>query len=317
MKKIFTFLSVALLSNLLFSQSGSQAFTNSGVFTVPAGVTSITIEVVGGGGSGGYNGTGGGGGGGYSMGTYSVTPFTTIPVTIGAAGGTTSVGTFIQATGGGPGISVSNPQIGGGGAGGVGSGGTVNYTGGVGGGGYYTYFGGGGAGAAGSMGNGFNGGNTIAWTGICQTPGGSGGAAGGFPGGMGGKGAGFTDAACNITDPSANGLFYGGGGGGGNGNGGGPGLGYAGYALISWVVTGISSVASNDNLLVLQNPFTDKISLNNGNGNENFELLNAIGQVVWAGKNIAEQDFSNLNTGIYFLKVQTSDTNHSIKLVKQ
>ncbi|SRX74926.1 T9SS type A sorting domain-containing protein [Aequorivita antarctica] len=240
MKKTLSFVSIFLLANFIYAQSGSESFITSGDFTVPAGVTSITIEVVGGGGGGGINGTGGGGGGGYSIGTYSVTPLAVIPVTIGAAGGsgtaggTTTVGTFNQATGGGPGISVPNPEVGGGGAGGIGSGGTLNYTGGVGGGGYYTYFGGGGGGAAGSLGNGSIGGDTIPWTGICQTPGGSGGDGGGIPGGSGGKGAGFTDVSCNVTDPSANGMPYGGGGGGGNGNGGGPGMGYSGYALISW-----------------------------------------------------------------------------------
>ncbi|MBK5212563.1 MAG: T9SS type A sorting domain-containing protein [Flavobacteriaceae bacterium] len=240
MKKTLSFLSIVLFANFIYAQSGSQQFITSGDFTVPAGVTSITIEVVGGGGGGGINGTGGGGGGGYSLGTYSVTPLATIPVTIGAAGGTgtaggtTIVGAFNQATGGGPGIWVPNPEVGGGGAGGIGSGGTLNYTGGEGGGGYYTYFGGGGGGAAGSLGNGSNGGDTIPWTGICQTPGGSGGAGGGIPSGSGGKGAGFTDANCNITDPAASGMPYGGGGGGGNGNGGGPGMGYSGYALISW-----------------------------------------------------------------------------------
>src|SRR5690606_30987485 len=53
-------------------------------------------------------------------------------------------------------------------------------------------------------------------------------------GGDGGKGAGFTDANCNVTDPAASGMLYGGGGGGGNGIGSTPGSGYSGYALISW-----------------------------------------------------------------------------------
>lgn len=240
MKKIITFLTIAFTAPFVWAQTGSQAFTASGDFTVPAGVTSITIEVVGGGGGGGINGSGGGGGGGYSFGTFSVTPLAVIPVTIGAggesgaAGGTTSVGAFNQATGGEAGIWIPNPDVGGGGAGGIGSGGTLNYTGGVGGGGYWTYFGGGGGGAAGSLGDGENGGDTIPWTGMCQTPGGSGGASGGIPGGSGGKGAGFIDSGCNVTDPAANGSPYGGGGGGGNGIGSTPGSGHSGYALISW-----------------------------------------------------------------------------------
>lgn len=240
MKKLLAFFTTLLVTPFIYAQSGSQEFTTSGNFTVPANVTSITIEVVGGGGGGGINGSGGGGGGGYSLGTFSVTPGDIIPVTIGngggsgAAGGTTSVGAFLQATGGDPGVWVSHPNIGGGGAGGIGSGGTVNYSGGDGGGGYWTYFGGGGGGAAGYISNGSNGGDTITWNGNCLTPGGSGGEGGGIPGGNGGKGAGFTDAGCNVTDPAASGMLYGGGGGGGNGIGSTPGSGYSGYALISW-----------------------------------------------------------------------------------
>jgi hypothetical protein len=225
-----------------FSQTGSQTFTSSGTFTVPSGVTSITIELVSAGGSGGGNGGGGGGGGGYAKGVYTVVPLSVYTVTVGTAGGgisggTTGVGALISATGGENGTWVPNPNLGGGGAGGVGSNGTIaNRTGGIGGGGFWTYFGGGGGGAAGSVSNGFAGGNTIVWTGICQTPGGASGLDGGVPGGAGGKGAGFTDVNCNITNPAGNGLNYGGGGGGGNGNGGIPGTGIGGYVLISWEI---------------------------------------------------------------------------------
>jgi hypothetical protein len=229
-----------VFGNKLFSQSGSQTFTSSGTFTVPANVTSITIELVGAGGSGGGNGGGGGGGGGFASGVYTVVALSDYTVTVGTAGGgvtggTTGVGSLISATGGENGTWVPNPNLGGGGAGGIGTNGTiVNRTGGTGGGGYWTYFGGGGGGAAGSVSNGFDGGNTILWTGNCITPGGDGGLSGGTPGGAGGKGAGFTDSNCNITNPAGNGENYGGGGGGGNGNGGIPGTGTGGYVLISW-----------------------------------------------------------------------------------
>ncbi len=228
-----------LAGSSLLAQT-AQSFTVSGSFVIPSGANSITVEVVGAGGSGGINGSGGGGGGGYAMGVYTVTPGTSYAVTIGAggagsSGGTTSFGSLISASGGANGNSVSNPNIGGGGAGGVGSNGTIaNRTGGAGGGGYYTYFGGGGGGAAGSTANGTNGGNTITWTGVCQTPGGTAGTGGGAPGGNGGKGAGFTDVNCSVSDPSGNGLNYGGGGGGGNGSGGGPGTGANGYCIVSW-----------------------------------------------------------------------------------
>ncbi len=224
MKKISCTLLLFLSAQLIFSQS-NQSFTSNGTFTVPAGVTSVTIEVVGAGGNGAGNGGGGGGGGGYAKGFYTVTPSAVLTVNIGtggggSAGGSTSVTGLISATGGANGTTISNPNIGGGGAGGAGSGGNiVNRTGGNGGGGYWTYFGGGGGGAGGLTGNGGNGGNTVAYNNTnCLTPGGSGGASGGAPGGGGGKGAGFIDNACNSANPAVAGLLYGGGGGGGNGN---------------------------------------------------------------------------------------------------
>lgn len=242
---------ITIISYVSKAQSGSQPFTSSGIFTVPVGIDSMTVECVGAGGSGGGNGTGGGGGGGYAKKTFPVVAGTNYNVTIGLGGNGTSTGIStlsIFGLAGANGVSVSNPNIGGGGAGGNGVGGTINHTGGTGGGGYYTYFGGGGGGAAGAAGNGFNGGNTIAWTGICLTPGGTGGASGGIPGGNGGKGAGFTDPNCNVTDPAAGGSNFGGGGGGGNGNGGAPGTGANGYVLISWsTCTSPSAPTGNSN----------------------------------------------------------------------
>lgn len=318
MKKIITLTIAALFGNFAFAQVGSQTFTTSGTFTVPIGVTSIVIEVVGGGGDGGGNGGGGGGGGGYSSGLFAVTPSSTLTVTVGGSGGgTTSVGMLITATGGGNGTSVSNPNVGGGGAGGVGSGGTVNYTGGDGGGGYWTYFGGGGGGAAGASGNGSNGGNTIIWTGQCQTPGGAAGLSGGAPGGDGGKGAGFTDVNCNISDPAAPGVNYGGGGGGGNGNGGNAMLGSPGVCIITWTTNGINMNEPQYHFSVLQNPFTDKIEVQHTNGNENYVLQNSVGQIVWSGQHIEQQDFSFLSNDVYFLKVENQNTIETLKLVKQ
>lgn len=236
MKKKFTLILLTSLGNM-FAQVSSQAFTVSGNFVVPPGVTTVTVDVIGAGGNGASNGGGGGGGGGAARGVYAVTPGASIPVMVGTAGGgsVTSISSFsniIFATGGMNGSTVANPSIGGGGMGGFGYGGSSNWTGGNGGGGYYTYFGGGGGGAAGPSANGGAGGNTITWTGVCLTPGGTGGVSGGGLAGAGGKGAGFTDPNCNVTDPSANGANYGAGGGGGNGNGGAPGVGANGYCEV-------------------------------------------------------------------------------------
>jgi len=243
--KIYTPLCIILFALSARAQSGIQEFTTSGSFEVPDGVNVVFIEVVGAGGNGGGNGTGGGGGGGYASGYYVVTPGEAYDVTVGSStlgDGITQFESILYATKGGNGVSVPNPEIGGGGAGGFGNGGTIaNYTGGAGGGGYYTYFGGGGGGAAGASGDGGVGGNTIAWVGICLTPGGDGGVSGGLPGGNGGKGAGFIDAFCGVSDPSAPGANYGGGGGGGNGNGGLPSNGADGYCRVAWCAVDAST----------------------------------------------------------------------------
>ena len=69
----------------------TQTFDTPGTytFTVPAGVTSITIECWGAGGAGGgaYIGAGGGGGGGaYNKGVFNVSPNQKLTVTVGAGG---------------------------------------------------------------------------------------------------------------------------------------------------------------------------------------------------------------------------------------
>ena len=318
MKRILTTTLIALFASAVSAQA---VFTSSGTFTVPAGVTSITAELVGAGGNGGFNGGGGGGGGGYARGTFTVSPGTTISIVVGDGGselGTIMGGFGILAGAGLNGTTVPNPNIGGGGAGGAGLGGSVNRTGGTGGGGYYTYFGGGGGGAAGYTANGGNGGNTIAWTGICLTPGGTAGIGGGAPGGDGGKGAGFTDVNCTVSDPGADGVAYGGGGGGGNGIGSPVGIGGGGVCIISWAgATGIDDPAVDTSIQLLSNPFTDHIGLRTPSGNERYELRDATGRMVWIGAHIEEHDFSDVRPGAYVLRVIEGDTVRAIKAVKQ
>jgi len=106
-----------------------QQFTSTGnsTFTVPSGVTSLHVLVVGGGGGGGNALAGGGGAGGYvEAKEYPVTPGEVIPVTVGAGGGVAaqnpqyrpgynggdSVFGSIRALGGGAGAGYSNPPSG-------------------------------------------------------------------------------------------------------------------------------------------------------------------------------------------------------------
>jgi hypothetical protein len=126
-----------------------QAFTSSGTWTKPAGVTRVQVEVRGGGGGGGgasnaasIKGAGGGGQGGRAVELIDVTGTASETVTIGVAGtagaatgatggtgGTTSLGSLISATGGVGGEGAVDQETRGGGAGGAGSGGDLNFTG--------------------------------------------------------------------------------------------------------------------------------------------------------------------------------------------
>jgi len=132
------------LPNLRPGFSSLQAFTSSGSFTVPAGVTRLRVNVIGGGGAGGSSSVGPGGGGGAGGSALTIltglTPGSIIPVTVGAggtassgstggAGGTSSFGTYISATGGSGGLGGTTYGPMAGGAGGAGVGGTVNNSG--------------------------------------------------------------------------------------------------------------------------------------------------------------------------------------------
>jgi len=184
-----------------------QTFTTTAVWTIPAGVNKIMVEVWGGGGGGGSSsGSGslasGGGGGGYGKGIYAVTPSTTYSITVGTGGvvgttgtagylgGTSSFGSLISASGGGGGTSGNSMSVGAGGnsftgaqftiAGGAGFTGCINYL------NFYLLPHGGMAGNGGMGGSGFS--NATGGFGVA--PGGGGGGSVGSPTpGLGGMGA--------------------------------------------------------------------------------------------------------------------------------
>lgn len=232
------FLTLGFLLMSLLGMAQSQTFTTPGAntFTVPAGVTQVTVEAWGGGGRGGARASGsnvnlaGGGGGAYAQSVITVTPGTTYTVTVGTGSTTTAAGgdswfinnTTILAKGGSSVADNSNAA----GVGGLATAsfGTIKFNGGFGGTGTGTIFGGGGGSSAGtaSAGNYINN-STNSQSGATAPTGGG-------PGGTGGQ---------NGTAGSIGGFPGGGGGGGyraGNGTLQPPGNGANGQVIVSWTV---------------------------------------------------------------------------------
>ncbi|HVS58348.1 MAG TPA: DUF2341 domain-containing protein [Candidatus Saccharimonadales bacterium] len=221
--------------------AGSASYSTAGTysFTVPTGVTSLTIKAWGAGGGGGgggtYGGGGSGGGGGFIQSTLSVSPGENLTVKVGGGGGAGTYRTYSGDGGGGGGYSSayngSTPLVIA--AGGGGGGGAAYYP-------YYGNSGGGGAGGgttglSGSSSNSGNGGGggTPAAGGGAGTGGNNGTAGGSLTGGIGADGRGGTGnggsggstggGAGGRGDYTSTGYPGGGGGGGGYYGGGGGG----------------------------------------------------------------------------------------------
>ncbi|MBC5840681.1 hypothetical protein H8R23_04620, partial [Flavobacterium sp. F-380] len=211
--KIHNLLIFFLLTLLSYSSFGqTQTFTSSGTFTVPTGVTSITVQAWGAG-EDGKNDTnyGGGGGGAYAERTFNVTSGNVYTIAVGArgyVGGNSSIALststsvlIVKAEGGGQNAYHQGGRV-------SGSIGDVRYSGGD---GYRSAsFYGGGGGSAGNNGDG-NSANIS-----------SGGAGGNGTSGIGGDG--------NRNFPTGGGSPGGGGGEGRSSNG----LGGNGQVIVSW-----------------------------------------------------------------------------------
>lgn len=77
----------------------------------------------------------------------------------------------------------------------------------------------------------------------------------------------------------------------------------------------LKNLFNTENILVYPNPFKDKINLTSLNADDEYTLTNNLGQIIYSGKLIQNQDFSNLTNGVYFLKnINSSEIN---KLIKQ
>lgn len=97
LKSLFCFTLLLLTAVVGNAQTVSQTYNSSNTFTVPAGVTSITVEAWGGGGRGGSRtsgsgGYGGGGGGAYSRRVLAVSAGQVYTVAVGTGANSTAAG---------------------------------------------------------------------------------------------------------------------------------------------------------------------------------------------------------------------------------
>jgi hypothetical protein len=81
-------------------------------------------------------------------------------------------------------------------------------------------------------------------------------------------------------------------------------------------ITGTADYMMLNNTIVYPNPFSNSINVINTQEISNYELLNSTGISVWSGSNINNEDFSNLTSGIYFLKIKYGNSFVARKIIK-
>jgi hypothetical protein len=80
------------------------------------------------------------------------------------------------------------------------------------------------------------------------------------------------------------------------------------------VPVSVIETPKEENLIIYPNPFKDKINIFFPKS-DNCILFNALGETIFSGRNIDQQNFSHIPVGVYYLKVENRQK--MIKLVKQ
>lgn len=79
---------------------------------------------------------------------------------------------------------------------------------------------------------------------------------------------------------------------------------------------GLTKFTQPTNWTPYPNPFHERINITSLSGLETFSLFNPIGQVLFSGIDLPHQDFSNLEPGLYFLQVISSQKTETFSLQK-
>ena len=83
------------------------------------------------------------------------------------------------------------------------------------------------------------------------------------------------------------------------------------------VITGSEPEVETSSITVVPSIFNDRLQVLNGRGNEECVLRNALGQVIWQGSHIEDQDMSWLPMGTYVVSIIGSTGPLAFKVVKQ
>ncbi len=81
------------------------------------------------------------------------------------------------------------------------------------------------------------------------------------------------------------------------------------------VLVGISETDA-DQFFTYPNPFNRQIQVSEPFKNSQLQLINLLGETIYAGKEIENQDYSHLAPGLYFLRT-TGAQNKQVKMIKQ
>jgi hypothetical protein len=91
------------------------------------------------------------------------------------------------------------------------------------------------------------------------------------------------------------------------------------FSVDVYASLGIDDLQQIEGFVMYPNPVNDVLNISAKNTIENLQIINMLGQVVKTSspnKNSFQLNISNLNTGIYFVKVSVNNTEATIRIVK-
>ena len=81
--------------------------------------------------------------------------------------------------------------------------------------------------------------------------------------------------------------------------------------------SGIGEIENNSVFTAYPNPVVDKIYINGLQQILHYEVRNIQGVIIWEGKDIEQQNFSFLSSGMYFLEFKSNTKQQILKFIKQ